>query len=118
MKQKYELGTAVWAFKQEGQGFVKTSGIVKKAEINSGGYVQYEVAAGFRQEDGSIKELKILANHASMAETEQEIDSKIRTYHIWEEAQKANYNKTFGAPEYDLKEIDAKMEEMADNRGK
>ena len=40
MKQVYELGQKVWAFKQQGDGFVKTCGIVVLAEINSSGYTQ------------------------------------------------------------------------------
>lgn len=105
MKQVYELGQKVWAFKQEGEGFVKTSGVIRMAEINKSGYVQYQIKCMAELPTGELKEYTILANHASMACTEEEIDIKIKKYHDWSEAQKVDYEKVFGVPEFDVKEI-------------
>lgn len=117
MKQIYELGETVWAFKQEGDNFVKTSGIIRMAEINKSGYVQYQVKACSILPTGEAKEFTILANHASLARTEEEINAKIKKYYDWSEAQKKDYNETFGAAEYDVKEIEERAAKLAQERG-
>lgn len=115
--QKYKLGQKVWAFKQQGDDFVKTSGVIQMAEINKSGYIQYEISACNILPTGEVKEFKILANHASMAETEPEIDEKIKKYHEWAEAQKEDYNNTFGAPEFNPQDIARDIAELAKTRG-
>lgn len=117
-KQIYKLGETVWAFKQEGDNFAKTSGIIRMAEINKSGYIQYQVKATTILPTGELKEFTVLANHASLAYTEEEIDAKIKKYYDWSEAQKIDYNKTFGEPEYDTKEIEERVVELAQKRGK
>lgn len=112
MKQIYELGQVVWAFKQQGENFVKTSGIVRQAEINKSGYVQYQIESLV-----SGQTVHILANHASMACTEEEIDIKIKKYHDWSEAQKLEYEKIFGCPEFNNEIISGTLVELASKRG-
>lgn len=118
MKQQFELGTLVWAFKHDGDKFLKATGVVKLAEINKSGYVQYQISTQATLPTGEVKEIPILANHASMALTESEIDAKIKQYHDWLEENKASYEKVFGAPEYDPKELDKKIAETESQRGK
>ena len=48
----------------------------------------------------------ILANHASLASTESEIDAKIKKYCDWSDAQKKDYEETFGAPEFSTEALD------------
>lgn len=108
MKQIYQLGQLVWAFKQEGDNFVKTSGFVRMVEINKSGYTQYQIKCFADLPTGEVKEYTILANHASMACTETEIDAKIKKYYEWSEAQKKDYENIFGSPEFDIKELEQK----------
>lgn len=104
--QIYELGQKVWAFKQQGDGFVKTSGVIVLAEINTSGYIQYKIKCMTELPTGELKDYTILANHASLANTEAEIDAKIKKYNDWSDAQKKDYEEIFGAPEYDWKSLD------------
>lgn len=106
MKQQYELGQKVWAFKQEGNGFLKACGIVHMAEINKSGYIQYQIKCHTQTITGEDKEFTIIANHASMAHSEPEVEQKIKKYYEWSEAQKKDYEKVFGAPEFDTKELE------------
>ena len=117
MKQIYELGQVVWAFKQQGDDFVKTSGVIRMAEINTSGYVQYQIKCMSILPNGDKKDYTILANHASLASTEAEIDEKIKKYNDWAEAQKKDYESNFGAPEFDLAVIDNEIMVLAQERG-
>lgn len=92
MKQKYELGEFVHAFRA-GKEIVKVKGYVRMAEINNGGYIQYEICT---------PDAVIHANHASMAHSESELDAKIAEYSKFQEEQKAIFENKFGAPEFDM----------------
>ncbi len=117
MYQIYELGNTVWCFKQQGDGFVKTSGIVRMAEINKSGYIQYEIDTTLETPEG-FKKVKILANHASMAFTEADIDKKIELYNDWEKAQKEDYEEHFGKPDFNMEELEKIGQDLATQRGK
>ena len=117
MNQIYALGTGVWCFKQQGDGFVKTSGIVRMAEINKSGYIQYEIDTTVETPEG-FKKVKILANHASMAFTESEVDEKIKKYNDWEKVQKEDYEKHFGKPDFDMEALEKFGQDLATQRGK
>lgn len=108
-KQKFELGQKVWAFKQEGEGFVKAFGVVRMVEINKSGYIQYQIKCFTKTITGEEKEYTILANHASMACTESELEQKIKKYYEWSEAQKKDYEENFGAPEFDVNTLDEEI---------
>jgi hypothetical protein len=41
-----------------------------------------------------------------MAYSEPEVEQKIKKYYEWSEAQKKDYEKVFGAPEFDTKELE------------
>lgn len=112
MKQIYELGQIVWAFKQQGEDYVKTSGIVRQAEINKSGYVQYQIESLVNGQT-----VHVLANHASMACSEEEINMKIKKYNDWSQAQKVEYEKIFGCPEFNTELISGTLVELADKRG-
>lgn len=109
MKQVYELGQKVWAFKQEGNGFAKACGIVRMVEINKSGYMQYQIKCFAKTITGEEKEYTILANHASMACSEPEVDQKIKKYYEWSEAQKKDYEENFGEPEFDVNALDEEI---------
>ena len=117
--QQYELGQKVWAFKQEGDDkFVKTSGVIKMAEINKSGYVQYQILSFVLDPmTQKPKDYTILANHASLAATEEEIDAKIKKYFDWAEKQKKEYEENFGTPEFDKNQLTQDAAEMAKHRG-
>lgn len=93
--QKFELGQKVWAFKQQGKELVKSFGVIQAAEIDQSGFVFYKVAVIAGDE---IK--PVMANHASIALSEPEIDKKIALYHEFQEQQKALFEERIGKPEF------------------
>lgn len=95
MKQKFNLGDKVWAFKQQGRELVKWAGIIQSAEIDASGFIFYKVAV--KEAD---KVNFIMANHASIALTEQEIDEKMAFYHEFQEQQRKLFEEKIGAPEF------------------
>lgn len=95
MKQKFELGQKIWAFKQQGKDLVKWEGVIQSAEIDASGFIFYKVAVA---DEGKIN--FIMANHASMALTEEEIDEKMAFYHEFQEQQKKLFEEKIGAPEF------------------
>ena len=99
MKQKFELGQKVWAFKQQGDTLKKAFGIVQSAEIDNSGFIFYKIALLVKTKDG-IQVSSINANHASIASSEVEIDKMIETYHAFQEEQKKQFEKTFGGSEF------------------
>ena len=74
------------------------------AEINTAGYIQYSVKVFFP--DGKIDTW--IVNHASIAETENEIQAKADTYKRFNDEQKKKYVELFGAPEFDPTKIGLK----------
>lgn len=114
MKQKYELGTKVWAFKQQGKDLVKSFGVIQSAEIDGSGFIFYNIAILTPAKDGSITVAKIMANHASIALTEPEIDVKIAEYHKFQEEQKKLFEEKIGAPEFAPDYIQEKLAEGVD----
>lgn len=99
-KQKYQLGDFVCCFKSKGETILKGEGMVRMAEINSAGYVQYTVA--IKRED---KVENWLVNHASMAKTEEELAHAIEEYVNFMREQKLIFEKKFGKPEFFPEEI-------------
>lgn len=100
MKQKFNLGDAVWAFKQQGKDLKKAYGVVQSAEIDESGFVFYKVSTLVKTKDG-ISVGSITVNHASIAYTEEEIDKMISTYHTFQENQKKVFEETFGGNEFE-----------------
>ena len=47
MKQKFNLGDTVWAFKQQGKELKKAYGVVQSAEIDASGFVFYKKCSNF-----------------------------------------------------------------------
>ena len=95
MKQKFELGTKVWAFKQQGKDLVKSFGVIQSAEIDASGFLFYKVAIVVGNEVKSI-----MANHASIALSETEIDKKMALYHDFQEQQRKLFEERIGYPEF------------------
>lgn len=95
MKQKFELGQKVWAFKQQGKELVKMTGVIQSAEIDASGYVFYKVAVLNGDE---VKQ--VMANHASVALSEQELDEKMELYQEFQAQQKALFEERIGKPEF------------------
>lgn len=106
MLQKYELGTKVWCFKQQGKDLVKMSGVIQSAEIDASGFVFYKVAILSGEEIKSV-----MANHASIAMSESELDTKISLYHEFQEQQKALFEERIGKPEFAPDYIAGKLKE-------
>ncbi len=100
MKQKFELGQEVWAFKQQGKDLVKSCGIVQTAELDASGFVFYKIAILTNTKEG-IGVGSIMANHASIATTEAEIDEKIAVYHEFQEQQKKLFAERIGVAEFE-----------------
>lgn len=100
MKQKFNLGDAVWAFKQQGKELKKVYGVVQSAEIDASGFVFYKISTLVQTKEG-ISIGSITANHASIAYTEEEINKMIDTYHAFQEAQKQAFEETFGGNEFE-----------------
>lgn len=98
--QKFKLGDAVWAFKQQGKELKKAYGVVKSAEIDDSGFIFYEVSTLVKTKEG-IGISSITVNHASIAYTEEEIDKMINTYHVFQENQKKVFEETFGGNEFE-----------------
>lgn len=116
-KQKYNLGDKIWCFRQQGDGFVKTSGVVKMAEINSAGYIQYQIECVFLSPTGEETTKNLTTNHASMALSETEIDIKIKKYDDWAQASKKDFEANFGSPEFAPDYLLNSARELAQNRG-
>ena len=100
MKQKFELGQKVWAFKQQGKELKKVLGVVESAQIDQSGFVFYKIATLVQTKEG-VNVGSITANHASIATTEAEIDAMIETYHKFQEEQKKAFEETFGGNEFE-----------------
>lgn len=109
MKQKFELGQKVWAFKQIGKDLKKAFGIVQTAELDESGFIFYKIAVLQKNADGTVKVGNITANHASVASTEKEIDKMIEIYHKFQEEQKAQFEKTFGGSEFEPNYIEIEL---------
>lgn len=108
MKQKFELGQKVWAFKQQGKELKKVFGIVESAQIDASGFVFYKISTLVQTKDG-INVGSITANHASIALTESDIDTMIETYHKFQEEQKIAFEKTFGGNEFEPNYIETEL---------
>lgn len=102
-KQKYQLGDIVHCFKAKGDEILTAIGMVRMAEINHSGYVQYTVAV----KQGEKVE-NWLVNHASVAKGEDELRFAVNEYVNFMREQKQIFEKKFGKPEFskdELKEI-------------
>jgi hypothetical protein len=106
MLQKYELGTKVWCFKQQGKDLLKMNGVIQCAEIDGSGFVFYKIAILAGDEIKSI-----MANHASIAVSEVELDKKMALYHEFQEQQKALFEERIGKPEFTPNYIESKLKE-------
>lgn len=104
MKQLYALGQKVYIFRAHKGEISMGRGIIHLAEINTSGYIQYSVKVFLP--DGNTDTW--VANHASIAETENEIQAKADTYKRFNEEQKKKYVELFGAPEFDPTKIGLK----------
>ena len=104
MKQLYALGQKVYVFRTQKGEVSMGRGIIHLAEINTAGYIQYSVKVF--KEDGTIDTWTV--NHASIAETENEIQAKADTYKRFNDEQKAKYVELFGAPEFNPVELGLK----------
>ncbi len=104
MKQQYELGQEVFVFRALKGELSAAKGIIYLAEINTSGYIQYSVKVFLP--DGNTDTWVV--NHASIAETENEIQAKADTYKRFNEEQKKKYVELFGAPEFDPTKIGLK----------
>lgn len=100
MKQTFELGQKVWAFKQQGKELKKVFGVVESAQIDASGFIFYDIATLVQTKEG-ISVCKITANHASIALTEEEINNMIEIYHKFQEEQKKAFEATFGGNEFE-----------------
>lgn len=100
MKQKFNLGDTVWAFKQQGKELKKAYGVVQSAEIDDSGFIFYKVSTLVQTKEG-IAVSSITVNHASIAHTEEEINKMIETYHTFQENQKKIFEETFGGNEFE-----------------
>lgn len=108
MKQKFELGTKVYVFRTQKGKVSKGVGIIKIAEINTAGYIQYSVDVITIKDGKPTKDLWVV-NHASMATTQTELDKKADTYAEFNKQQHDRYIELFGAPEFDIKEIEKQL---------
>ena len=52
MKQKFELGQKVWAFKQQGKELKKVLGIVECVKIDASGFIFYEISTLVQTKEG------------------------------------------------------------------
>lgn len=104
MQQLYALGQKVYVFRTQKGEISMGQGIVHLAEINTAGYIQYSVKV-FKT-DGTTDDWVV--NHASIAETENEIQAKADTYKRFNEEQKAKYVELFGAPEFNTEKLGLK----------
>lgn len=95
MLQQYELGQKIWAFKQQGRDLIKMAGVIQCAEIDQSGFIFYKVAILSGDEVKSV-----MANQASIALTEEDIDAKMALYHEFQEQQKALFEERIGKPEF------------------
>lgn len=109
--QKYSLGQKVWAFKQQGQALVKAFGVIQQVELDKSGYIFYKVLTGKMDEKGQLQTALLTANHASLAETEAELDVKIAEYATFQEAQKKVFEEKFGKPEFAPDAVEALLAE-------
>lgn len=104
MKQQYELGQRVYVFRAHKGEVTMGKGVIHLAEINTSGYIQYSVKVFLP--DGNIDTWTV--NHASIAETENEIQAKADTYKRFNDEQHEKYIELFGAPEFDPTKIGLK----------
>lgn len=104
MEQLYKLGQRVFVFRTQKGEISMGKGIIHLAEINTAGYIQYSVKVFLP--DGKIDTW--IVNHASIAETQEEIDAKADTYKRFNDEQKKKYVELFGAPEFDPTKIGLK----------
>ena len=104
MQQLYALGQKVYVFRTQKGEISFGQGIIHLAEINTAGYIQYSVKV-FKA-DGTIDTW--IVNHASIAETENEIQAKADTYKRFNQEQKEKYVELFGAPEFNPTKIGLK----------
>ena len=112
MKQKFELGQKVWAFKQQGKELKKVLGIVQCAKIDASGFIFYEISTLVQTKEG-ISVGSITANHASIALSEPEIDTMIATYHKFQEEQKKKFEDIFGGSEFEPDYVTKQLTEGA-----
>lgn len=112
MKQKFELGQKVWAFKQQGKELKKAFGIIQTAELDQSGFIFYKVAV-LQQTPEGVKVGNITVNHASVAKTEEEIDKMMETYHEFQAQQKELFEKTFGGNEFEPNYIETELTQGA-----
>lgn len=103
-QQLYELGQRVYVFRAQKGEISMGRGIIHLAEINTSGYIQYSVKVFLP--DGKVDTW--IVNHASIAETENEIQAKADTYKRFNDEQKVKYVELFGAPEFDPTKIGLK----------
>lgn len=104
MKQLYALGQRVFVFRTQKGNVSFGKGIIHLAEINTAGYIQYSVKVF--KEDGTIDDWVV--NHASVAETENEIQAKADTYKRFNDEQHKKYIELFGSPEFIPEELGLK----------
>lgn len=102
-KQKYQLNELVYVFRQVSpEELQEGTGRVRRAEINRGGVIQYTILV--THADGRQEEWQ--ANSASLANTAEELQTKIKTYRQFLSEQKAQYEKLFGKPEFTEQELE------------
>lgn len=106
--QEFELGQKVWAFKQIAKELKKVCGFVQSIELDASGFIFYKVAVLQKTKEG-VNVTTISANHASIANTEEEIDAMMAKYHKFQEEQKELFNKTFGANEFEPNYIETAL---------
>lgn len=104
MEQLFKLGQRVFVFRAHKGEIAMGRGIIHLAEINTSGYIQYSVKVF--APDGKTDTWTV--NHASIAETQEEIDAKADTYKRFNAEQRAKYVELFGAPEFDPEKIGLK----------
>lgn len=110
MKQQYNLGDKVFAFKQQGQGIVKAFGIVQAVELDKSGYIFYKIMTG-KMVNGEFQTTLITANHASLAHSEPELDIKIEKYTQFQNEQKKKFEDNFGVPEFTPDYVESTLKE-------
>lgn len=108
MKQKYELGQVVYVFRIIKGETQKAVGIVKLAELNKSGYIQYSVDVAYKSGNETKRETW-QTNHASMATNEVDIERKRKTYVDFNQQQHEKYIELFGAPDFNIEEIEKQL---------
>ena len=113
MAQLYGLGQKVWAFKQAGskEKLQKKQGIVQSIELDDSGFLFYKIAVTVTTPEG-VKVSSIMANNASVALTEEDIDRKIESYHNFQEEQKKVFEERFGGPDFEQNYINEELAKL------